>query len=153
MTTLSTASLRKRFLAIIYDVLISLFLAFIVALVVQTSIVQFALLDLESVQISKTQSVSVIPLDHPVNSFLRSLWLIIPFLYFVYSWTKHGRTLGMKVWKIKAISGNQLPVSWLQSSIRFVSALLGLGYVWMLFDKEHLPLQDRLSKTRLIRVD
>ena len=59
----------------------------------------------------------------------------------------------MKAWKIKAVSSNQLTITWLQSTIRFFSALLGLGYFWMIVDKDSLPLQDRLSKTRLIKVE
>ncbi len=153
MSQLTRASLGKRLLAIFYDVLITFFLSFIITLVVQTLIIQLGLVELESVQISKTESISAIPIDSAINTFLRSLWLIVPFLYFIYYWTKQGRTLGMKAWKIKTISSNQLPITWLQSSLRFFSALLGFGYVWMLFDKDNLPLQDRLSKTRLIKVD
>jgi uncharacterized RDD family membrane protein YckC len=153
MSQLFQASLGKRFLAIIYDLLIVFFLSFIITLIAQTFIIQFSLVELESVQISKTESISAIPIDSATNSFLRSLWLLIPFLYFIYYWTKHNRTLGMKVWKIKAISSNHLAITWLQASIRFISALFGLGYLWMIIDKENLPLQDRLSKTRLIKVD
>lgn len=153
MSQLSRASLGKRFLAIFYDVLITFFLSFIITLVVQTLIIELGLVKLESVQISKAESISAIPIDSAINTFLRSLWLIIPFLYFIYYWTKHGRTLGMKVWKINIISSNQLPITWLQSSIRFFSALLGLGYVWMIFDKDNLPLQDHVSKTRLIKIE
>ena len=153
MSQLSRASLGKRLLAIFYDVLITFFLSFIITLVVQTLIIELGLVELESVQISKAESISAIPIDSAINTFLRSLWLIIPFLYFLYYWTKQGRTLGMKVWKINIISSNQLPITWLQSSIRFFSALLGLGYVWMIFDKDNIPLQDRISKTRLIKLE
>ncbi len=153
MSQLINASLGKRLLAIIYDLLIVFFLSFIITLIIQTLIIQMNLVDLESVQISKTESVLAIPITSPINTFLRSLWLFIPFLYFVYYWTKHSRTLGMKVWKIKVISTNQVAITGLQSAIRWVSALFGLGYLWMTVDKDHLPLQDRLSKTRLIKVE
>jgi len=153
MSQLIKATIGKRFLAIIYDLLIVFFLSFIITLIVQTLIIQLNLVELESVQISKTESILAIPIDSAINTLLRSLWLIIPFLYFVYYWTKHGRTLGMKVWKIKALSSNQLAITGLQSAIRFTSALFGLGYLWMIVDKEKLPLQDRLSKTRLIKVE
>ncbi len=153
MSQLINASLGKRLLAIIYDLLIVFFLSFIITLIIQTLIIQMNLVDLESVQISKTESVLAIPITSPINTFLRSLWLFIPFLYFVYYWTKHSRTLGMKVWKIKGISTNQVAITGLQSAIRWVSALFGLGYLWMTVDKDHLPLQDRLSKTRLIKVE
>ncbi len=153
MDQLLSASLGKRFLAIIYDLLIAFFLSFIITLIAQTLVIQLNLTELESVQISKTESISAIPTDSAMNIFLRSIWLLIPFVYFIYYWTKHSRTLGMKAWKIKAVSSNQLTITWLQSTIRFFSALLGLGYFWMIVDKDSLPLQDRLSKTRLIKVE
>ncbi len=153
MTELARASLGKRILAIFYDLLIVLFLSFIITLIVQTLIIQLNFVELETVQISKTESISAIPSDSAINSFLKSLWLTIPFLYFVYYWTKQDRTLGMKVWKIKAVSSNQLAITWLQSAIRFTFSLFGLGYLWMVIDKDNLPLQDRISKTRLIKVD
>ena len=153
MDQLLSASLGKRFLAIIYDLLIAFFLSFIITLIAQTLVIQLNLTELESVQISKTESISAIPIDSAMNIFLRSIWLLIPFVYFIYYWTKHSRTLGMKAWKIKAVSSNQLTITWLQSTIRFFSALLGLGYFWMIVDKDSLPLQDRLSKTRLIKVE
>jgi uncharacterized RDD family membrane protein YckC len=153
MSQLPRASLGKRLLAIFYDVLITFFLSFIITLVVQTLIIELGLVELESVQISKTESISAIPIDSPINTFLRSLWLIIPFLYFVTYWTKRGRTLGMKVWKIKIISSNQLAITWLQSAVRFFGALFGLVYLWMVVDKNKLPLQDRVSKTRLIKIE
>ena len=153
MDQLLSASLGKRFLAIIYDLLIAFFLSFIITLIAQTLVIQLNLTELESVQISKTESISAIPTDSAMNIFLRSIWLLIPFVYFIYYWTKHSRTLGMKAWKIKAVSSNQLTITWLQSTIRFFSALFGLGYFWMTVDKDSLPLQDRLSKTRLIKVE
>jgi len=153
MDQLLSASLGKRFLAIIYDLLIAFFLSFIITLIAQTLVIQLNLTELESVQISKTESISAIPIDSAMNIFLRSIWLLIPFVYFIYYWTKHSRTLGMKAWKIKAVSSNQLTITWLQSTIRFFSALFGLGYFWMIVDKDSLPLQDRLSKTRLIKVE
>lgn len=153
MDQLLSASLGKRFLAIIYDLLIAFFLSFIITLIAQTLVIQLNLTELEPVQISKTESISAIPTDSAMNIFLRSIWLLIPFVYFIYYWTKHSRTLGMKAWKIKAVSSNQLTITWLQSTIRFFSALLGLGYFWMIVDKDSLPLQDRLSKTRLIKVE
>ncbi len=150
------ASLGKRFLSIFYDLLITFFLSFIITLIVQSVLISSGLVELETVQISKTETISTIPANSIVNTLLKSLWLVIPFFYFTYYWTTKGRTLGMKVWKIQAISttnSNSQSISWLQAGLRYCGALFGLGYLWMLADKENLPLQDRLSKTRLIKQD
>jgi len=145
------ASLGKRFLAIIYDLLIAFFLSFIFTLIIQSMLIGSDLVELKSVQISKTETISTIPADSITSTLLKSLWLVIPFLYFGYYWTKHGQTLGMKVWKIKAFSINNQPITWIQASLRYFGALFGIGFLWAIIDKEHLPLQDRLSNTRFIR--
>ena len=145
------ATLGKRILAIVYDSLIAFFLSFIIILITQTLIIQLGIVTLESVKISETETIQAIPAESIMNKILLSLWLVIPFLYFSYYWTYKNQTLGMKVWKMKVISNNKNRVSWLQSSIRYISALFGLGFLWMIVDKEHLPLQDRMSNTRLIK--
>jgi len=85
------------------------------------------------------------------NAFL----LLISFLYFGWHWVKGGQTLGMRSWHIFVINESGQNPNWRQASLRFFSALLsllllGLGFVWSLFDKKKLALHDHLSKTRLI---
>jgi uncharacterized RDD family membrane protein YckC len=85
------------------------------------------------------------------NAFL----LLISFLYFGWHWVKGGQTLGMRSWHIFVINESGQNPNWRQASLRFFSALLsllllGLGFVWSLFDKNKLALHDHLSKTRLI---
>ncbi len=85
------------------------------------------------------------------NAFLLS----ISFLYFGWHWVKGGQTLGMRSWHIYVINESMQNPNWKQASLRFFSALLsllllGLGFVWSLFDKNKLALHDKLSKTRLI---
>ncbi|MEE9446019.1 MAG: RDD family protein [Cocleimonas sp.] len=146
------ASLGKRFLAIIYDLLIAFFFSLIITLIIQNILIGAGLVTLEAVKISESETIATIPADSIVNIILTSFWLLIPFLYFGYNWTKQGQTLGMKVWKIKAVSNDKnKPISWTQSVLRFFGALFGLGFLWIIIDKEQLPLQDRLSKTRIIR--
>lgn len=150
-TQTAPASLGKRLLAIVYDLLITFFFSLIITLIIQSILIGSGLIALESVRISETETIATIPTDSIVNIILSSFWLLIPFLYYGYYWTKQGQTLGMKAWKIKAISNNNKPISWMQSTLRFFGALFGLGFLWMIIDKEQLPLQDRLSKTQLIK--
>jgi len=150
-TQAAPASLGKRLLAIAYDLLITFFFSLIIITpIIQSILIGSGLIALESVRISETEKIAIIPTDSIVNIILSSFWLLIPFLYYGYYWTKQGQTLGMKVWKIKATSNNK-PISWMQSTLRFFGAIFGLGFLWMIIDKEQLPLQDRLSKTQLIK--
>jgi len=81
--------------------------------------------------------------------------IFISYLYFCWHWVRGGQTLGMRSWHIFVITESIQKPNWKQATLRFFSAilsllLLGLGFVWSLFDKNKLALHDRLSKTRLI---
>jgi uncharacterized RDD family membrane protein YckC len=78
------------------------------------------------------------------------------YAYFAYSW-RRGRTLGMRSWKIRVVdAATGHTVSWRQTVVRFVVALLGwlpagMGYWRSLWDKEHRTWHDAVSATRLVR--
>jgi len=136
MTTMKNARLRNRILAIIYDSLIAFFITVIIIM-----ILQFA--------ISQGKEISA---DSYIMLALKNFWVLISFFYFGYYWTKRGQTPGMKVWKIKAITNEGGLMTWGGALKRYVFALLGIGLLWIIIDKDRLALQDKLSGTRLINV-
>jgi uncharacterized RDD family membrane protein YckC len=78
----------------------------------------------------------------------------VSFGFYGWFWTHGGQTLGLKAWKIKVLTTEQQPLSWNQAAIRFVAAILswavcGLGFFWILWDKNGYAWHDSLSKTRL----
>ena len=86
-----------------------------------------------------------------LNSYPYQLYLIlIVFLYYAWFWKKYNQTLGMKIWKVKIYSRCSLDISYLQSFIRIIIALIG-GHLMLIFYSESL--QDKLSKTYLERID
>ena len=86
-----------------------------------------------------------------LDSYMYQLYLIlIVFLYYAWFWKKYNQTLGMKIWKVKIYSRCSLDISYLQSLIRIIVALLG-GHLALIFNSESL--QDKLSKTYLKRND
>ena len=66
--------------------------------------------------------------------------LALCFLFFAWSWTHGGQTLGMKIWRIRLIPLHAPPgaaVSWRSCWLRFIAAiaswgLLGMGFLWSL---------------------
>ena len=85
-----------------------------------------------------------------------SLWLVAG-AYFVWCWSKTGQTLAAQTWKIRLVNQQNATLSIKQALIRYALAsasvlALGLGFVWVLVDKDRLFLHDRLLKTRFIRV-
>jgi len=86
--------------------------------------------------------------------------LLLPaltFLFYAKFWRGNGQTLGMQTWKIKLVSSDGGTISWKQCGKRFAAAsfswlCLGLGYWWLLIDRDNLTWHDRWSDTRLILV-
>ncbi|GBG13557.1 uncharacterized protein NMK_1108 [Novimethylophilus kurashikiensis] len=92
----------------------------------------------------------------PKRYFFQIYLLAVMGAYFVWFWTHGGQTLAMKTWKIQvvAVHGTMTPAL---AIARYLLAAAGLGFFgagwwWMLFDREHLPLHDRLTGTRVIAV-
>jgi uncharacterized RDD family membrane protein YckC len=80
----------------------------------------------------------------------------VSFLFFGWFWTHGGQTLGMRAWKLKVCSQNRTPISWPQALLRFTAALLswsalGLGFIWILFNRNKCAWHDWLSNTRIVR--
>ena len=81
--------------------------------------------------------------------------LAISLVFYGWFWTHGGQTLGLKSWKIRLCHQDGGSVSWQQAAIRFFAAGLswacfGLGFIWVLFNKNRLSWHDQMSKTRLV---
>lgn len=89
------------------------------------------------------------------------LWLhifVVLLAYFGWLWKRNGQTLAMQTWKIRLVSAKGAAPSTRQIILRYLLAwpsllLCGLGILWALFDRDRQFLHDRLSGTRLIKVD
>lgn len=80
--------------------------------------------------------------------------LCVSYFFYGWFWTHGGQTLGLKAWKLKAVSNNGNPITWRQAFIRFVVSIvswgcLGLGFLWVFFNKGRLSWHDMASKTAL----
>ena len=90
------------------------------------------------------------------KSPLYTLYLyVISLVFFGWFWTHGGQTLGMRSWKIRVIRNDNLPLGWDSVLLRYLMAtislcLLGLGFLWILFDEDNLAWHDQVSKTRVI---
>ena len=78
-------------------------------------------------------------------------------MFFGWFWTHGGQTLGMRV-AIKLLTAGGQAVDWRQSIVRTAGAHLslfaaGLGYLWILVDRDRLARHDRLSRTRLVMIE
>jgi uncharacterized RDD family membrane protein YckC len=90
------------------------------------------------------------------DPLLSSVLFTTLFLFFAYFWTKTGQTLGMQVWCIRVQRHDGQTISWRQALVRFVTAIIsfsafGLGYIWMLVDKQGRTWQCIASGTVVVR--
>ncbi|HKX55819.1 MAG TPA: RDD family protein, partial [Xanthomonadales bacterium] len=93
--------------------------------------------------------------DLAYTLYLLSAW----FFYLAWCWRHGGMTLGMRAWKVRLLNcldnDRNPPLRWWQCGLRFIGAWLsllplGMGYGWMLIDREQRSWHDRLSHTRLV---
>lgn len=88
---------------------------------------------------------------------LFQVWLLVVCgAYFVYCWTRGGRTLAMRTWHLKVARADGMAIDWRRAWLRYALAvpglfLFGLGYWWALVDRDGQFLHDRLAGTRLFR--
>jgi uncharacterized RDD family membrane protein YckC len=91
----------------------------------------------------------------PGSWAFRAYVLAICALFFCVFWTR-GETLGMRAWKLRIVAADGQPPGWGRALLRFAAALvslaaLGLGFAWVLVDRDRLAWHDRWSGTRLQR--
>lgn len=77
--------------------------------------------------------------------------------YAILNWVRSGQTLGMRAWRLRAVSESGRPLNLRSATLRFVFGIFawapaGLGVLWLYVDPERLALQDRLSNTRVVRL-
>jgi len=93
------------------------------------------------------------------NHLLLQVWLAAsPLLFFGWFWTHGGQTLGMRAWRIRVVAGDGGTLTWRAATRRYFAALLswallGLGFVWIIFDRNGCSWHDRLSRTYLVMTE
>lgn len=80
--------------------------------------------------------------------------LLVSFFFYAWFWTHGGQTLGLRAWKIRVLTFDMQPISWKQALLRFLAAIVswsffGLGFLWILIDKNQRSWYDHLSQTAL----
>lgn len=150
MTEYLPTGLLRRLMCIFYDSLLLIALLFVVGIIV-ASLATFLFND----------GHAITP-DYPWFTIYQVIVLLIllltGFVFFGWFWTHGGQTLGMRTWRVRLVneSGDE-NVSWRQSALRYIAALLswllvGLGFFYCLIDREKRSWHDLISRTRLVRI-
>jgi uncharacterized RDD family membrane protein YckC len=83
--------------------------------------------------------------------------VVVPVVFALYCavmWALLGKTIGMALFGVKVIRIDGLPVHLAQSMLRAVcyglSAILFIGFFWMLFDRRRQAFHDKLARTLVV---
>jgi uncharacterized RDD family membrane protein YckC len=137
-SSIKYAGLFRRLLAIIYDLFLLIALLFVAT--------AFAMI--------LNQGKAIEP-GQPLYPYYLVYLCTVGFVFFGWFWTHGGQTLGMKTWKIQLEQIDGKSVSWQLALIRFFTAilswsLLGMGFVWSLFQSQKRTWHDIASNCVMI---
>ena len=93
----------------------------------------------------------------PGSLWFQAALLAIITVFFCGFWAHGGQTLGMRAWRIRVVGQDGTPLSWPRAVLRFAAGVvallpLGLGLWWGIFDAQRRGWHDRLTNTRVVRV-
>jgi len=88
---------------------------------------------------------------------VQALVLALSAAYFVLSWTRGGQTIGMRAWRLRVVQVDGSALGVWRALLRFFVALvslaaLGLGYWWVLIDREKRAWHDIAAATAMVRM-
>jgi uncharacterized RDD family membrane protein YckC len=91
------------------------------------------------------------------NPLFRSYLFLICFWFYAWFWTHGGQTLGMRAWRLRLQRLDGRPITLWQALLRFLAAIpswavFGLGFLWLLVDKKHMAVHDRISESVIVRL-
>ena len=144
------AGLIRRIAAIFYDAFLSIALMMVVTLFYQQVILRLFYGSEGLKAVSESGGLDIDPI-------LSTLLLFAVFAFFAKFWTHNGQTLGMQVWGVRIQNADGTAIDLWQALLRFLIAImswlaLGLGYWWMLWDKQHRTWQDIYSESQVVQL-
>jgi uncharacterized RDD family membrane protein YckC len=101
---------------------------------------------------------SLLGLDNQVGQFIvliSPILFLVVLLYFVFFWTLVGYTPGKALLGLRIVRQDGRPLSFGRALLRYlgywVSAVpLFLGFIWILFDRQHEGWHDKIANTHVI---
>lgn len=143
------AGLPRRLAAIFYDFLLSIALLIVVTLLYKLAMIGIYG-ESKLRQLSDSGALDGDPL-------LSTLLLLSLFAFFAKFWTHNGQTLGMQVWGLRIQNADGSAISLWQALLRFLIAIIswllgGLGFLWVLWDKQKRSWHDIYSESRVIQL-
>ncbi|SHK98258.1 RDD family protein [Phytopseudomonas punonensis] len=143
------AGLSRRLAAMLYDSFLCIALLIVVAFAYK--LIQMGIYG--ETQLRQWSDAGALDGD----PLLSTLLLFSLFGFFAKFWTHGGQTLGMQVWGIRVQNADGTAISLWQALLRFLVAILsglmlGLGYLWVLFDSRKRSWHDLYSNSITVQL-
>lgn len=150
MSDFPKAGLLRRLASLVYDGLVVIAFAMLTTIVYLIVIQSF--ISAELLSLSGHEDVSALIQASTLLYSIRAVLLVfVSVLFFSYFWTKSGQTIGMRAWRLKVQTTDGKRLTWPKAMARSLSALLGLGNLFILIDFKHKrALQDLLCGTEVV---
>ena len=144
------ATFWKRIAAIFYDFMLCIALVMVVTMIYQQGILRLIYGSEALQEMSESHMLDIDPV-------LSTLLFISVFAFFAKFWTHGGQTLGMQVWNIRVQNADGTAIDIWQALLRFLIALFswlpaGMGFWWMLIDKEKRTWSDMYSGSDIVQL-
>ena len=144
------ASLIRRLMAMLYDFMLCVALVMVVTLAYQQGLLRLIYGGEQLMAMSQAGALDRDPM-------LGSLVLLSLFGFFAYFWMRSGQTLGMQVWGLRVQNSDGSVIRLWQALLRFLVAIAswlicGLGFLWMLWDKQRRSWHDIYSDSRIVQL-
>jgi uncharacterized RDD family membrane protein YckC len=144
------ASFFRRLAAMIYDVLVSVAVGMVAAMVMLLVLV--ILLENDVLDMKGAEHVSDVIQQSVLYKGVIQCWVAIWVVgFFAWFWKNGGQTIGMRAWRLRLFSTNEKSLSYPRVFMRIIVSLCGLGTLLVLVDfRNKLALQDRIAKTEVL---
>ncbi len=141
----ASPGLMRRLAAIFYDailVMAVLLMAMVLVVIPLDLIVGWDNVDKEGLRL---------------NPFYLTYLFCVMAGFHILFWIRGGQTLGMRAWRLRVVREDGAGLGFRDALLRYLCAILswtalGLGFLWVLVDRDNLAWHDRLSKTRLVMI-
>lgn len=95
-----------------------------------------------------------IPTGTPLHRVYQLALLAIIVLFYTLSWTRRRQTLGMRAWQLRVVRADGATLRWTGALLRLAASVVsllpvGLGYLWIVIDRDGLAWHDRLTGSRI----
>lgn len=145
-----SAGLVRRLAAMFYDFLLSIAIMMVVTLIYQQGVLRLIYGSEKLNALAQSHSLDIDPI-------LSTILVFALFAFFAKFWTHTGQTLGMQVWGVRIQNKDGSAIDLWQALLRFLIAIIswlaaGLGFLWMLVDKNKQTWHDRYSDSIVVQL-